>query len=130
MVAEAERILYQFHPSMFRNRPIGFVLGAVLIAAFGLGLLILLIWWLKCLGTTLTVTTKRTTLRTGILAKNTNDVWHRDVRNIQVHQGFLQRLFGVGAVAISSAGQGGVEIAVSGVPNPEKIRRLIDAHRG
>lgn len=130
MAAEAENTLYESHPSMFRNRPVGFVLSVILIAAFGLGLPILLIWWLKCLGTTLTVTTKRTTLRTGILAKNTNDVWHRDVRNIQISQGFLQRIFGVGTVAISSAGQGDVEIAVNGMPNPEKIKRLIDEQRG
>ena len=93
-------------------------------------MLILVIWWLDCLGTTLTVTTKRTTLRRGILSKKTNDVWHRDVRNIQVKQGILQRLLGVGTIGISSAGQGDVEIAVNGMPNPEKVRRFIDEHRG
>jgi len=130
VAAEAESILYKSHPSMFRNRPVGFVLSVILIPVLGLGLLILVIWWLDCLGTTLTVTTKRTTLRRGILSKKTNDVWHRDVRNIQVKQGILQRLLGVGTIGISSAGQGDVEIAVNGMPNPEKVRRFIDEHRG
>ena len=38
-----EPILYRAHPSMFRSHPFGFVLALLLVAAFGLGLIILLI---------------------------------------------------------------------------------------
>ena len=124
-----ENKLYETHPAMFRNNPIGFILCIILIAAFGLGLLILLVWWLKVLGTTLSVTNERITLRKGILAKHTSEVYHTDVRNVQVSQGIVQRIFSVGYIGISSAGQSGVEIGVNGIPNPQKVKTLIDQYR-
>lgn len=124
-----ESILYQSHPSMFRNNPIGFILSILLIAAFGLGLLILLVWWLKVLGITLIVTDERVTLRKGILTKHTNEVYHADIRNVQISQGLFQRMLGVGTIGISSAGQAGIEIQVAGLPKPQKIKDIIDQHR-
>ncbi len=115
---------------MFRNHPIEFILCILLIAAFGLGLLILLIWWLNCLGTTLTVTDQRTTLRRGILSKNVNEVYHSDVCNIQISQSFLQRIFHVGSIGISSAGQSGIEIVADGIPDPDKVKEIIDTYHG
>lgn len=120
---------YKAHPSMFRNNPLGFILSVALIAAVGLGLLILLVWWLRCLGTTLTVTNKRTILRRGILSKYTTEVYHSDVRNVQVDQSMFQRIFGVGTIGISSAGQSGIEITVSGVAHPADIKGIIDEQR-
>ena len=124
-----ETTLYQSHPSMFRNNPIGFILSFILILVYGLGLLILLIWWLRVLGTTLIVTDERVTLRKGILSKHTNEVYHTDIRNIQISQGLFQRMFGVGTIGIASAGHGGVEIEVAGIPMPQTIKDLIDQHR-
>ena len=124
-----ERILYEAHPSMFRNRPVGFVISIVLIPVLGLGLIILLIWWLKCFSTTFTVTNERITLRKGILSKYTNEVYHTDVRNVRINQSLFQRIFGVGAIDISTAGSGGVEIAVGGMPNPGEVKNIIDQHR-
>jgi len=124
-----ESILYQSHPSMFRNNPIGFILSILLIGAFGLGLLILLVWWLKVLGITLIVTDERVTLRKGILSKHTNEVYHTDIRNVQISQGLFQRMLGVGTIGISSAGHAGIEIQVAGLPKPQKIKDIIDQHR-
>ena len=130
MVDEREEVvLYEAHPAMFRNHPAYFVLCVLLIAAFGLGLVLLLVWWIQVLGTTLTVTNEQTTLRKGILSKYTNDVFHSNVRNIQVRQSFLQRLFNVGWVGISSAGQSGLEIEINGIQDPEKVKEIIDDHR-
>ena len=126
---ENETILYQAHPSMFRNNPVLFVLYILLIAAVGLGLVLLIVWWIQTLGTTLTVTNEQTTLRKGILSKYTNDVFHENVRNIQVRQSFFQRMFNVGWVGISSAGQSGVEIEIRGIPDPERVKEIIDEHR-
>ena len=119
---------YEDHPSMFRNRPVEFVLTGLL-CLIGVGLIMYLFWWLQCKGTTLTVTSDRTRLRKGILSKSVTEVWHRDVRNVQLDQTFFQRLFGVGRVGISSSGQSGLEIAVNGIPDPDKVKELIDRHR-
>lgn len=125
-----EVVLYESHPSMFRNHPFYFVLCVLLIAAFGLGLVLLLGWWIQTLGTTLTVTNEQTTLRKGILSKETTDVFHSNVRNIQVRQTALQRIMNVGQIGISSAGQAGVEIEVAGIPDPDRVKQIIDDHRG
>jgi uncharacterized membrane protein YdbT with pleckstrin-like domain len=77
----------------------------------------------------LTVTESKTTLRTGILSKNVNEVFHSDVRSIQVNQSLFQRIFGVGSIGISSAGQSSIEIVAAGIPDPNTVRELINANR-
>lgn len=113
---------------MFRNQPLGF-LSTIILCAVGVGFIILLVWWLRCMGTTLTVTSERTALRRGVLSKSIVEVWHQDVRNVQLYQSFWQRVFDVGHIGISSAGQGDVEIQVNGMPHPERVKQLIDQHR-
>ena len=128
MKPTAEETYYEEHPSMFRNRPVEFVLTCLLCLVL-VGFVMFLIWWLKCKGTTLTVTSDRTRLRRGILSKSVTEVWHQDVRNVQLNQTFFQRIFSVGTLGISSAGQSGLEISVSGIPEPERVKALIDQYR-
>ncbi len=123
-----EAVLYQSHPAMFKNRPWSFILCLVL-SLVGIGLIIFLIWWIRTKGTELTVTDERVSLRKGILSKFTNDVYLTDIRNVQIYQSFWQRILGVGSVAISSAGHEGIEIDIKGIPDPEKIKAIIDTHR-
>ena len=124
-----ETILYRAHPAMFRNRPVLFLCCLALVCAWGIGLPWLVAWWIRSLATTLTVTGERISLRRGILAKYTSDVLIADVRNVQIGQSMLQRLFGVGSVGISSAGQGGMEIEVAGLPAPQRVKTIIDDRR-
>ena len=129
MAQEPEATRYEAHPAMFRTHPVGFVLSVLLVAAFGLGLLILLFWWLSCLSTTLTVTDRRVILRRGLLSKSLNEVWHTDINNVQVAQSFLQRITAVGDIGISTAAQEGIEIQVAGIPNPDAVVKIINEHR-
>ena len=124
-----EIVLYHEHPAMFRNAPVKYGVFVLLIAAFGIGLVLLFFWWMETRGTTLIVTEKRTILRKGLFSKSLNDILNEDVRNIQVSQTFFQRLMGVGNVAVSSAGQGTVEIYVKGIPNPDLVRQFINQSR-
>ena len=124
----AEEVLLEVHPSLWRNRPFLFGLVALL-CLVGVGLPILLIWWLDTRATTLTITNRRTILRCGLLSKRTEEVMHAHVRNIMVEQSLFQRLFGVGEIGISSSGEAGIEITAAGVPDPEGIRVLIDRFR-
>ena len=126
--ANEEVTLYDENPSMFRNRPVEFIVTLVLCLVV-VGLIIFLVWWMRCKGTQLTVTNERTSLRRGILSKSITEVWHQDVRNVQLDQTFLQRLLGVGSLGISSSGQAGLEISVSGIPDPDRVKDLIDQHR-
>ncbi len=128
---KAEDMLFRANPAMFRNKPILFILCLLLIPlGFGLGLLILIIWFLGCKASSLTVTSKRTVFRHGLLSKQTNEVRHQDIRNIQVSQSFLQRIFNVGTVSLSSAGQSEMEIIAAGIPGPQKVADLIRQCQG
>ena len=126
--ANEEVTLYDENPSMFRNRPVEFIVTVVLCLIF-VGFVIFFMWWLRCKGTQLTITSERTRLRKGILSKSITEVWHQDVRNVQLNQTFFQRLLGVGSLGISSAGQAGLEISVSGIPDPDRVKELIDRNR-
>lgn len=121
-----ERVLYTDHPRMFRNNPIRFVVMSML-APVGIGLLMLLTWWWRCMGRTLTVTNEKTSLRKGIFSRDLNEVQHTSVRNVILKQSFFQRLFNMGSLGISSAGQSGVEIYAYGIHNPMAVKRLIES---
>lgn len=123
-----ETVLYEDHPSMFRNHPVWFVL-CLLLSLVGVGLIIFLVWWLQVLATKLTVTDQRTILRHGILSKYVNEVYHSDIRNVQIRQSFLQRVFDVGVISIASAGSDDAEIVVVGMSNPGKVKEILDQGR-
>jgi multidrug efflux pump subunit AcrA (membrane-fusion protein) len=125
---EPERILDEAHPAMFRNRPVWFIL-CLLLCPVGIGLIILLIWWLGCLGKKLTITQSRVMLRSGVLSKYTTEVNLADVRSVQVNQSFGQRIFGVGSLGIASAGTAGTEILIHGIPRPQRFAELIRSGR-
>jgi membrane protein YdbS with pleckstrin-like domain len=156
--AADEEELLKVHPSMFRNKPIRFVLWSVIgIAglalamidplaryqvqnsrmislALGLGTALIvaiafLFWCLRYRRVSLTITNKRTILRSGLLSRYVKDVRHADVRMIVVKQRSLQRLLGVGTIAVASAATGESDIDVGGLPHPEKIKELIDGFR-
>ncbi len=86
-------------------------------------------WWVDRLGAAFEVTTKRTVMHRGFFSRATSEVVHDNIRNIQVDQTFLQRVFGVGRIGISSSGQDGVEIQVNHLREPDKLREIIDLYR-
>ena len=123
-----EKVLYEESPSMARNHPVWFGVTCLLCLVV-VGLFIFAAWYIKCKGTTLTITNDRTTCRRGILSKSITEVWHQDIRNVQLDQTFLQRILDVGTIGISSAGQADLEIQVTGIPQPERVKEIIDTHR-
>jgi uncharacterized membrane protein YdbT with pleckstrin-like domain len=89
------------------------------------GGVVFLMWYIGMKMTTLTVTSERTMLREGILSRDTSEVRHTDVRNLQIDQNMGQRIMGVGDLAISSSGQDDIEVIVRAIPNPSEIADLI-----
>ncbi len=84
-----------------------------------------LYWVLLSRFTTLTVTDDRTVFQRGIISRETSEVQHDDVRNIQLNQSFAQRLLNVGGIGISSSGQDDLEVVATRLPHPERIIELI-----
>ncbi len=121
---QSEEILWCGHPLMRRNEPIAFIL-LVLLVPLGIGAIGLFVWWLIISHRSLTITNQRSIFRDGIFSTLTSEVRHVDVRNIQVHQNWVQRLFGTGRIGISSAAQGGIEIQIDGILDPRSIAELV-----
>ena len=120
----ADTAIYEAHPAMFRAHPFWFLFCVVLIAAFGLGLLLLLYWYIKNKATSLTVTENEVLYEQGILSKERLSVSLRHIRSVQVNQSFLNRILGVGEVIIATAGDE-PEFSVGELPDPHEVREAI-----
>ncbi len=120
----ADTVIYEAHPAMFRAHPFWFLFCVVLIAAFGLGLLLLLYWYIKNKATSLTVTENELLYEQGILSKERLSVSLRHIRSVQVNQSFLNRILGVGEVIIATAGDE-PEFSVGELPDPHEVREAI-----
>jgi hypothetical protein len=69
--------------------------------------------------------------RRGIIARKTAEIHVSDIRLVNLHQSFWQRLFNVGSLDISSAGHSGVEVQFIGIPGPEAVKeRILDRAEG
>lgn len=146
---QGEQTLLKAHPVIFRRRPLGTLaivalwvaagylfmqsrggeqagaMGWVSLAMIVCSLFVIAYWYVLSVATTLTITDSRTIFRQGIISRDTSEVQHDDVRNIQVEQNFAQRLVGVGDVGISSSGQDDLEIVAVAMPDPAGIVDLI-----
>jgi uncharacterized membrane protein YdbT with pleckstrin-like domain len=120
----AGQVVYEAHPAMFRAHPFWFILFVLLIAAFGIGLLILLYWYIKTRATSLTVTETDLLYERGILSKDRLAVSLRHVRSVEVKQSFFNRLLGVGIIEVSTAGDE-PEFTVADLPDPHEVREAI-----
>lgn len=116
--------LYSEHPVMFKNNPIGFIIAILLIPFFGVGLLILLGWYLQTKASKLTIKDNEVLYEKGLLSKERSEVNMNSVRTTKIKQSFFNRIFGVGSIEIYTAGDTPEFVAV-GMPNPNKIRELI-----
>lgn len=123
-----ESVLCSFRPTMFRNSPVLFVLAWLLVPA-GVGIPILLCWWLSIRGLVLTVTTSAVRLSHGVRSTHVSEIPHSDVQDVRISQTRVQRALGVGRVVISGSGNPETRIDVNGVPQPDYIKRLVEELR-
>jgi uncharacterized membrane protein YdbT with pleckstrin-like domain len=117
-------VIYEAHPAMFRAHPFWFILCVALIAAFGVGIIILLYWYIKTRATALTITDSELMYERGILSKDRTSVSLRHVRSVHVTQGFINRILGVGTIQIATAGDE-PEFTIADLPDPHLIRDAI-----
>ncbi len=77
-----------------------------------------------------TVTSSRVIMRVGLIAKNTNEIQLRHIRAINVRQGIVERILGIGTVEFSSAAGGGVEVLFKGISDPHGVKERIKSLQG
>jgi uncharacterized membrane protein YdbT with pleckstrin-like domain len=120
----AGQVMYEAHPAMFRAHPFWFILSVLLILAFGVGIIILLYWYIKTRATALTVTDQELMYERGILSKDRTSVSLKHIRSVNIAQGFVNRILGVGTVQISTAGDE-PEFTIADMPDPYVIQEAI-----
>ena len=120
----AGTVIYDAHPAMFRAHPFWFLGYIILIPAFGLGIVLLLYWYIQTRQTRLTVTDSEIVYARGILRKARTEVSLKHIRSVNMTQGFLNRLLRVGTIQVFTAGDQ-PEFTVPGIPLPGTVREAI-----
>ena len=116
-------VLYEEHPSLIRSHPLGTVI-AILLIPVGIGILILLYWYLTMKADRLTIREDEVAWTHGLLSKQYVEINMSSIRTTNVKQTLLQRMLNAGKVEIYTAGDV-PELSVNGMPNPDRIRELI-----
>jgi hypothetical protein len=97
-----------------------------------IGLLFLLVRYLRWVRTVYAVTNRRVIVQRGILSRDFDEIPVNQVRGVDVHQSIGDRMLGFGSVRVSS--EGGSRLGNEdwkGIPKPFRFQKLIeDASQG
>jgi uncharacterized membrane protein YdbT with pleckstrin-like domain len=83
---------------------------------------IYLFWWSA---TTLTVTNRSVTWRSGLFNKDERTIPMQQVQDVSVSRGFFGQLLGYGTIFIESAGGPETEIIATNIAGPDAVRDAI-----
>ncbi|MBP8278476.1 MAG: PH domain-containing protein [Propionivibrio sp.] len=97
------------------------VLGVLLIPLYGIGLILLIMAFVRYKTTELAFTNKRVIAKFGFISRQTVELYIPKVESIQVHQGILGRIFNYGSLIISGAGN--PQAPIPGISDPMAFRR-------
>lgn len=98
-----EQVLHRARVSVWSLLPL-LVLGVLLLPVFGLGLVLFAVAWIRYATTELAVTNKRVIAKTGLIRRQTIEMFLAKVESVQVDQSILGRIFNYGTVLISGTG--------------------------
>lgn len=105
------------------------LLGIVLLPAFGLGLVFLIVAYVKYKTTELAITTRRVIAKFGFVSRRTVELNIHKVESVQVDQSVMGRLLNYGTLVIAGAGE--PQAPIPGISNPIAFRRaFIEAQDG
>lgn len=116
-----EKVLHEARISLWTQLPL-ILLGLLLLSAYGVGIILWVIAFIRYKTTELAITNKRVIAKFGFISRNTIEMNLAKVESIQVHQGILGRIFNFGSLVISGAGN--PQAPVPGVANPMEFRRM------
>lgn len=95
--------------------------GVLLVPLFGVGLVILLMGYIKYKTTELAVTNKRVIAKTGFISRETVELNLAKTESIQINQSLLGRVFNYGSLMIN--GTGASHAPIAGIRAPLEFRR-------
>lgn len=109
VITPGEKVLHKGHLSAWSQFWLWLV-GALLLIAFGAGLLFWIAAWIRMRTTELAVTNRRVIAKFGLIKRDTIEIQVGKIESVQVHQSVMGRLLGYGTVVFSGAGTPQVRI--------------------
>lgn len=115
-----EKIVHIGHISLWSLSHL-IALGLVLLPVFGLGLIFLVMAFVRYKTTELAITSKRVIVKLGFIQRRTVEININKVESIQVDQAILGRIFNFGTLVISGAGN--PQAPITGISAPMEFRK-------
>jgi len=115
---------YEASPPMFRSSSHMFILFIILIPFFGIGLFMLLWWYIDNKNKRLSIEGDLMKWQEGVFTKTYIDLNTEDIRTVKINQSFFQRMFGTGDLYIYTAGDS-PEAVLIGLCEPHEIKTMI-----
>lgn len=122
-----ERIIHMGHISLWSLAHL-IIPGIILLPAFGLGLIFLVIAYIRYKTTELAFTNKRVIAKFGFISRHTVEINMNKVESIQVNQNVWGRIFNYGTLILSGAGT--PQAPIPGISNPIQFRRAFMESQG
>jgi len=89
---------------------------------------VVLVWGLiRRIATTYTITNRRLTIRSGLLARELHGCRLERVQNVNTRQRLLERMLGIGTVDFDTAAGAAYDFSFRGVEDPGGIVRTVNA---
>ena len=103
----------------------GLVVWGVLLSVFVVGIFLLLRVWYLVASRRYRLTTQRLFAQTGLIAKHLEEVELFRVKDVELNQGVLDRLLGVGTVTVLSTDDTAPRLELRGVLRPMEVKEQI-----
>ncbi len=97
------------------------IFGLLLLPAFGIGLILWVVAYIRIKSTEIAVTTKRLIVKNGFISRSTIEININKVESIQVDQGMVGRILNYGTLVIS--GTGTSHAPIKGISEPMAFRK-------
>ena len=122
VLGPGEQVLHKGHISAWSQFWWWFA-GVLLLPAFGIGLILWGIAWVRMRTTELAVTNRRVIVKFGLIRRDTIEIQVARIESVQVHQSVGGRLLGYGNVVFSGAGT--PQVAIPQLADPIGFRKAV-----
>lgn len=122
-----EQILWDTSPAIESHLP-RFLAAIPFILFFGLGLLLIAYYYLVLKNIDYVLTTKAIYRKQGLYSRSVQKIPVANIQDTGFTESAFGRFFGYGALEISTAGGGGVEMRLDGVEDPQHVQSILNKH--
>jgi uncharacterized membrane protein YdbT with pleckstrin-like domain len=119
VLIEGEHIVYSGHITLWSLWHL--ILFGVILLPVGIGLILLIMAYIRYKTTELAITNKRVIAKSGFVSRHTIELNINRVESLQVSQSLLGRMFNFGTLIIS--GGGNPQAPITGISNPLAFRK-------